>query len=480
MARVRGKSKGSGPGIRKADVVEVRLTGYRDDGTAQGRLGDLEIRVARGARGDLVRVVVEHVSPHAPVAWGSIIEILEPGPGRVTAPCSLSDRCGGCPWMHLDYEEQLEEKRRRAEMTAEHLGFSSPVTVARSPEIFHYRNRGKYVVARTKAGLVLGAYAPRSHRVVETIGCLAVEPVVDQVARQVAPILSAARIHVYRPETGGGLLRYLAVRANHRSKALVTLVTNDEPSPGLVRAADRIADCADVSGVTVDINSSPGNVIFSGKTRVLSGRQRLVEQFGSVSVELAGHSFGQVNRAQATRMYEQVVDFAVRPLGSSPVGSVLELFSGAGAMSLMLAGAGVSVRGVELDAAAVESASRSAASAGLSDRCRFFAGDANESFEKVAAGFDPEVVVVNPPRSGLKASLVMALARAQVPRIIYVSCNPATLVRDAGFLRDVGYYVRDLQGFDMMPHTPHLELVSVLQRYPASQLNDRKRENRTG
>ncbi len=455
--RVRG-------GPTQGDGIELRLDGYHDDGLATGRLEDWEVRVRGGARGDLVRAVVEHRSPHGPVVWARIEEVLEPGPGRVRSPCPLSPRCGGCPWIHLDYEEQLAAKKQRAEDVGRLLEFGSEVTLHRSPDVLHYRNRGKYVVARTKRGLILGAYEPRSHRVVETIGCLAVEPVVDSVARQVAAILTGSRVTVYQPKTGMGMLRYVAIRANHRAQTLVTLVVSRDASPALLRVTDRIAGIADVVGVTLDVNPDPGNVIFSGKTRLLEGTDRLEEQFGRVSVELAGHSFGQVNRAQATRMYERVVDLALRPIGAMGVERVADLFSGPGAMSLMLATSGVEVLGVEMDGAAVASAGRSAAAAGLSDACRFEVGDANEWFSAESfSGFSPDVLLVNPPRSGLRPSLLGALARQKVPRIVYVSCNPAALVRDAGFLRDVGYYVRDLEGFDMMPHTPHLELVCVLQ-----------------
>jgi len=436
---------------------------YDHDGLAVGYVHGVEVRVLGGVVSEEVTVRIDHVSPHKAVAWAALESVDRPAGLRVSPRCGKVGRCGGCPWMHLDYEGQREAKKERIEAVAAGLGQpAGAVEVEASPALFRYRNRAKYVPVRRGQRVVLGAYEPRSHQVVETLGCLAVEPAVDQTAKILADILSSARIRLYNEQTRKGELRYVGIRANHRGQVLATMVLAMEPSRRLLDAVGRFTDaCPELVGVTADVNRTEGNVIFSGNASVLMGQEWMEERFGAVAVRLSGHGFSQVNRGQATRLYEYVADRAARPLGTRATTVAWELFSGPGALSMTMAHRGLSVVGIERDGPSVETARRAAEAQELS--CRFIEGDANQAFAKGVVGESPpDVVVLNPPRSGCRPELLLGIGRARIGRVVYVSCNPSSLARDLSVLADFGYFLTDLHGFDLMPHTPHVETVAVM------------------
>ncbi len=452
--------------------MAVALEGYDDSGTATGRtvlhegtrpLPDLEIRVPRGVVGDLVLARIEHKSPHGPVAWARLEQVLEPSPERVAPACPVAAECGGCPWLQVAYPAQLREKWGRAARVAEELGLGRDlVEIEPSPTVLGFRGRGKFVVARRRGRVLLGAWKPRSHDFVRTAECPALEPAVAETAQQLEAVLSGRRIPVAGGEPSPGSLRYVGIRSNWRGEVLVTAVTQGPPVPRLRRALREFQEArAQVVGVTADLNESRGNVIFSGRPEPVAGRMGIQERFGDVEVELLGHSFSQVNRQQAEQLYAFALGRLLRPLGRRKVRRIWDLFSGAGFLGLAAARRGVRVWGVEVDAETVARANRAAERLGLGGQCRFVAGDAASLVGR--APFSAQALLLNPPRSGCPGPLLLELGRLRVPRIVYVSCNPRTLGRDAGFLRTLGYYVTDLRAFDMMPHTPHLELVAVLQ-----------------
>ncbi|MCD6499385.1 MAG: 23S rRNA (uracil(1939)-C(5))-methyltransferase RlmD [Deltaproteobacteria bacterium] len=449
--------------LRAGDSHSMLVEAYDQDGLAVGQVHGVEVHVPGAVASEEVTVRIDHVSRHKPVVWATLVSVERPAAARVAPRCPMAGRCGGCPWMHIEYEEQLAAKRARIEPVAAGLGqAASAVVVDASPSLFRYRNRGKYVPARRGRKLILGAYEPRSHRVIETLGCLAVEPAVDQTVRALVDVLSGVPIRLYNEQTRKGDLRYVGIRANHRGQVLATMVLAEEPSWDLKEAVDRFSGaCPELVGVTVDVNRTEGNVIFSGAASALVGQAWIEERFGSVAVRLSGHGFAQVNREQATRLYEHVADRAARPLGTRQVERVWELFSGPGALSMTMAHRGLSVLGIERDAQSVQSARRAAEAQGLS--CRFIEADANQALVKgIVDEPAPDVVVLNPPRSGCRPELLLGIGRARIGRVIYVSCNPTTLARDLIVLADFGYFLTDLQGFDLMPHTPHVETVAVM------------------
>ena len=455
----------------------IDFTGYDADGLAMGTGPDGRlIHVPGGISGERAEIEIEHLSPHHPTAWGRIRTLLKPSPHRLSPSDSGGHHCGGCAWSHMDQTAQLAAKEDTLAGIGRHCGFldeddgRSPA-ITPSPKQTGYRNRGKYVIFQRRGKLGLGSYLPRSHKVVSTLECPVMAPAVAQAARALAGVLQEGNWSVYDEGSGRGLLRYAGIRANAREEILVTLVVTGHAVERASTIARKLKErCPNLSGLTLDINPTPGNVIFSGRGLPIWGQQSLSETYGRATIQLTGHGFGQVNREVAGLIYQHVTARALNPLPHSGRGPkrIWDLFSGAGALTQLLAlsgAASLKVLGIERNEEAVALARRAAEEAGLSERCQFSAGDANLMLSEKGARLPPEVLVLNPPRTGCRPALLKALESAPIARILYVSCSPETLSRD---LRELGrghYRLMGLQGYDMLPLTPHLEVVAELLRH---------------
>lgn len=473
----------------------MTFDGYDAAGSARAttspEAGGLTVHVAGALAGERALVHVDHVSPHHREAWGHILRLQTRSPHRARAIKDEAHRCGGCLLSHLDDEEERALKRARlADLTAALPGANLGEPAVRpAPHRTGYRSRAKYVVHAVPGGLVLGGYQPRSHRVRDTVACPTTEPAVTRAAEVLRAALERGPWPVYDEATGEGLLRYVGIRANERQEVLVTLVVAAEPPPAPASDPASLAALADpllergvrLSGLTLDVNPTRGNAIFSGAERLLWGEPILAERFGPARVLLSGHGFGQVNRAQAEALYAVAAARALADLPSGrPVRTIWELYAGAGALAQVMAHeagdrASLEITAVERDetatrlaAQAWEELPRHGDDAGASSpprtprpTLRFEAADAAH-FAATATG-SPDVVVLDPPRAGLPAELRATLARRRPERLVYVSCDPATLARDLGDLTCAGYRATFLQGFDLMPLTPHLEVLVVLE-----------------
>jgi len=455
--------------LRAGAQCTVTFEGYDRDGLAVGPgPGGVTVGAAGGIRGERARVVIEHVSPHRAQAWGRI-EALEQESRDRRRGLRADHRCGGCSWAHLSGGAQREAKLAALrEALAEHrVTIPEKLNITPSPKPAGYRNRGKYVVGQKRGWVVLGGYQPRSHNVVSTLGCPVMAPAVDRAARALAGCLDKGNWPVYDEKQHTGLLRYAGVRANDKEDVLVTLVVAEIGDRPWVELAKFLAVRVDgLRGVTLDVNPTDGNVLFSGQSERLWGEPELQERYGPVTARLSGHGFGQVNREVAAALYEEASRAALAPLpGSGAVRRVWDLFSGAGALTQTLAargGEGVEVLGVERDEAAVRASTECAAEAGLGG-CRFRAGDANQMLESLMEE-PPDVVVLNPPRTGCRQELLASLVASQVQRLVYLSCSGQTLARDLAVLCGAGFALTHLQGYDMLPMTPHLEVLAVVER----------------
>jgi 23S rRNA (uracil1939-C5)-methyltransferase len=458
--------------IRPGDRLAIAATDLDAEGAGVGVTETgVAVHVPGLWPGETAQVVVEHRSPHRPVAWARLARLEHAAPGRVRRPGERGHLCGGCLWSIQSYPAQVAVKAARVARLAEALreAGAGPVRLGAfvpSPRETGYRSRGKFVVERLRGGPVLGAYRPRSHEVVRTVPCLVHEPAVARAARALERVIR----EVDRPEGSlpihAGGLRYASVRANHAGEVLVTLVVGEDARPWADLAARLAAREPALVGVALDVNPDPGNVLFSGVTQALRGRVDLDERYGEVAVRLTGHGFGQANREVATRLYAHAADAALSPLAGGRPGLLWDLFSGAGALTLTLAhqAAARTARlvGVEQDRDAVTRATAAAGRAGLGERVRFEVGDAHLALAPGGASPGPDVVVLDPPRTGCRPALLAALVGRRIPRVVYVSCDPGTLARDLDALHRNGYAVETLTGFDMLPQTPDVELLAGL------------------
>jgi 23S rRNA (uracil1939-C5)-methyltransferase len=400
----------------------VQLTTLDAEGAAVGMLDGTRIHVAGGCPGEEVEAHIEHRSPHRPDAWARLEKVLVASPARVEPPCPAYGPCGGCRLSHLAYDAQLQWK---TELVRDTLGFDVPACVPSKP--LGYRNREKRVFAVLGGKKVLGAYAPRSHDVVDLAGCRVSEPPLDEVATALAPQLDG--------------VRYVILRVNHAGEVLVVLVTPGEACPPVdVQAAS----------IVQNINPTTGNVLVGAENRVLTGAGFLDDVAGGVKLRLSPTAFFQVNREIAARIYADARELA--SLDGSE--RVIDAYCGVGGLALTLAPRAKEVLGIEAHAPSIEDARASAA---LNDvhNARFEVADAT------TRALQADVVVLNPPRKGCSPQL---LATLEARRVLYLSCNPETLARDLAVLSQRGFRVERAQPYDMLPQTPHVEVLTLLVR----------------
>lgn len=441
---------------------DVTATALDETGAGIGTADGARVHVADLLPGERAEVVIDHASPHRAEAWGRVLRrIGPPSADRVAPACPGFGRCGGCVWQHLAYPAQLDAKRARVAAALAALPELPAIAPVRpSPAELGYRNKGKYVAGTTGSGeLVLGAYAPRSHHVVDTLGCRVVAPIIDEVASWVRGAAMRASLVAYDETKRTGELRYAILREAGGDVMVVLVVASATPRAKLERVANALAKHPAVRGIVAITNDRrDGAIVPSGSTaRVLLGHGYLVEQLAGVPVEVGAAEFVQVNRAQATAMYARVAELA------APASTAIDLFAGLGGIGLHLARAGTRVIAVEIDRDAVAQLRRAADAAKLP--LTALAGDASNLVADIRAQLDahPDVVVVNPPRKGLAGALPLVLELA-APTVIYVSCGPESLGKDLAELARAGYRADAIEPFDLMPGTAQVETVVRLKQ----------------
>jgi 23S rRNA (uracil1939-C5)-methyltransferase len=445
--------------VRKGDRLRLHLAGLDEEAAGLGLQDDVRVHVAGALPGEDVEATVAHVSPHRPDAWAELLTIAQPSPLRVAPVCPAYGECGGCTLEHMVYDEQLRWKSAHVQAELARVPVLAGLVVApcvASPRPLGYRNKSKLVYAVDEAGRpLLGAYAPRSHRVVDLSGCRVAEPPLDEVAVALKALLGHHKIAPYDERSGQGVVRYAILRVSHLAQVLVTLVTATEAfAEGETIARALMAERPDVLGVVQNINVSKGNTLYGLQERLLAGVATLEERVGPVYLTLSSTAFFQVNRDIAARIYDDLAQAAALT-GQE---RVVDAYAGVGGIALTLARGAGEVIGIEEHAHAVADA-QAAALLNHATRARFAVGDVAQ----VLAGLDAaDVVVLNPPRRGCAATVLQAVARLQPRLVAYVSCAPETLARDLGILAGLGLQTRSVQPYDMLPQTPHVESLALL------------------
>ena len=402
--------------------------------------------------GESAKARIDHVSPHRDTAWGTVLERLgPPSANRCERICPARSDCGGCQLQHLTGATQLALKRSRVAAALAEVGINEAVAAALpSPQEQGYRNKGKYVVGHGANGkLTLGTYAPRSHRLVSTLGCRVVAPEIDDAAQLCARALAACELSAYDETTREGSLRYVLIRAGADARMVVTIVTtSDADRSELSRVASQLLGEGAISGVSWAQNDRTDGGLLAEPTVPLAGDPWVGELVGGVMADVAPTAFWQINREQAARIYERI---AALTSGKR----ILELYAGVGAIGLAAAALGSDVTTVEIDPDAVAVTTDVAKRIGVS--LIALAGDASIGF-----GHEAETIIVNPPRRGLAVEIIESIIASNAVQLIYLSCEPRTLAADLVRLVDGGGVVETIEPFDMMPGTAHVEtLVSV-------------------
>ena len=452
------------PGVGKEEKTRFTVDALDEDGAGVGDANGLRLHVPRTLPNEVIEAVVEHRSPHGLAAWGRLVTVVTPSDERVPAACAAWGRCGGCVMQHLAIDSQRSFKRDLVEAALVAAGVKADVQMCEGGASLHYRNRAKLVFARAGERVILGAYAPRSHEVIDLAGCQVVAPPLDGVAQEIARLATDLGVLPYDERSGLGDARYAILRANREGQTQVTLVVARRDARGIAELARALRrGRPEVTGVVENLNASRGNalVAYEEPDLILDGNPMIEERVG-VSLTLSPRSFFQASAEMAERLYGAATEAAGLAAGDVAI----DLYTGVGGIALSLAQAapGASVIGVEEIAEAVADAAAGALRNNLSN-VRFICADATKFLSARAVGHvRTDVVTVDPPRKGLSREVTRAILELKPRRLVYVSCAPRTLARDLALLVAGGYQLRAVTPFDLMPHTPHVEALAVLDR----------------
>jgi 23S rRNA (uracil1939-C5)-methyltransferase len=454
---------------QRGQSLSVTIDDLAFGGEGVGRADGYVVFVRGGVPGDRLRVRVDQARSR--FGRGTIEAIETPSPHRVEAPCPYFGRCGGCRLQHVDYRAQLAFKSKQVADALERLGGLGAVEVRpilAAPEIYGYRNKMEFTVARAGdgAGLTVGLHeAERYDSVLDVERCLLQSEHMNALLDEARRFFAESGLGAWEQDSGEGLLRFLMLRQGYRTgESMVNIVTSSPAVSELAPLAARLATRVPrTTSVVMNVNPKKASVAVGVEEHLLGGRDHIRESVGGLEFQVSANSFFQTNTAQAERLFALVLDSACLTGGET----VLDLYSGTGAISLQLAQRCRWVYGVEVTQAAVDDAARNAAANGIAN-CTFLAGEVRFVLPQlVSQGVKAHVVVADPPRAGFHPKALRALAQMAPARIVYVSCNPATLARDLGELVRGGYRLEWVHPVDMFPHTPHIEAVARLARRDA-------------
>ena len=444
--------------LAKNQEHTVTIEGYGEGGMGVARIDGCVVFVHGALRGEKCRVLI--LKTLKSVAFAKVLEVLEPSSERMESDCPYFPRCGGCTYRHIRYEEELRLKKQRVQDNLSRIG-GSDVTVEEilgAQDTLRYRNKAQYPVSKDGA---VGFYRARTHEVIECEHCLLVRPEADAAAEALREYMQSCRVAGYDEKTGRGLIRHLYVRSNAAGESLICVLVNGDKLPKEDRLVALLCDaCPKCTGIVLGTNTKKGNVILGDRYRTLWGSDRLEDTLCGKTFRLSVPSFYQVNRAQAERLYAKTIEFA----DLTGQETVLDLYCGAGTITLALSDHAKKVLGAEIVSEAIDDARENAARNGVKN-AEFFCGDASDVAKKLAReNLRPDVITVDPPRKGLAADVVESIAEMQPGRVVYVSCDSATMARDVKRLADLGYTAQRACAVDMFPRADHVETVVLLSK----------------
>ena len=445
----------------KNQVYEALVTDYTAEGQGVAHVEGCAVFLPNAIAGERVRLRIEK----AQKTWasGKIVEILEKSPHRVNRECPVAKLCGGCDFWHMDYEEETRLKGSRVRTCLNRLGGENlaEVPILAAPDCHGYRNKAQYPVSAKKGRAYAGFFRAGTHDVVENRRCLILPEETDDVKDAVMDYVNQFRVSVYDEGSHTGLLRHIYVRRGAVSKQiLVCLVCNGEKLPKVEALLARLKKIPGFTTLVLSVNTKKGNAVLGDQFITLYGPGYIEDTLCGLNFRLSPRSFYQVNHHQAQRLYETAIEKA----GITKNDTVLDLYCGVGTITLAMASAAGKVIGVEVIPQAVEDARDNAKRNGIGN-AEFFCGDAGQAaLELEKNGVRPDVVVVDPPRKGLNADTIEALSRMAPRRIVYVSCDPATLARDVALLKQRGYALQSATAADLFPRCAHVETVVLLSK----------------
>ena len=448
--------------FRKNDLVTLEIEDCGIDGEGIGKADGFTVFVKDAVIGDTVTAKI--IKAKKNYGYGRLMEVLKPSPYRVEPKCEFARQCGGCQLQALSYDQQLVFKTNKVKGHLERIGGFTDIPmepIIGMDELFHYRNKAQFPVGRNKEGkIVTGFYAGRTHNIIENRDCALGVPENKEVLDRVIAHMEKYGIEPYNEATGKGLVRHVLIRYGYFTKeVMVCLILNGNKIPKEEQLVKSLCEIPGMTSITINVNKKHSNVILGEEIRLLWGQEYITDRIGDISYQISPLSFYQVNPMQTQKLYAKALEYA--DLHGQE--TVWDLYCGIGTISLFLAQKAKFVRGVEIVPAAIENAKENAKLNGL-ENTEFFVGKAEEVLprEYKKNGVYADVIVVDPPRKGCDETLLETMVEMNPERIVYVSCDSATLARDLKYLCERGYELRKVCPVDQFGMTVHVETVVLL------------------
>ena len=448
--------------FRKNDIYTIEIDGWTSEALGVCHLNGRAVFVPRALPGERWEIKVVKVGSNAVYARGE--RLLLPSPGRMEPDCPYYGKCGGCDTRHMSYEEELRFKLDRVNAALRHIGKQSIVAseILGSDQTLRYRNKAIFAVAEAAGEPAYGFFRERSHELIAVEDCLLQSELSCRCAAAVTEFLRSEGLPAYDEETGRGNVRHVFCRQARQTHDAVACIVSARGFGVRTEAlvSHLYARCPDLTGIVLNVNKSRGNTVLCGDFYTLWGSPLLHDRLCDLDYTIAPQAFFQINPPQAERLYEKAAVYA----SAGPEDLVFDLYCGAGTISLRMARDAGRVIGAEIVPEAVENAAENAKRNGITN-AEFLCGDAGEAARTLAGrGLRPRIVMVDPPRKGMSDDAVKSVASMSPERVVYVSCNPATLARDILRFQDLGYSVREVTAVDMFPRTCHVEVVTLITR----------------
>ena len=448
--------------FRKNDLVTLEIEDCGIDGEGIGKADGFTVFVKDAVIGDTVTAKI--IKAKKNYGYGRLMEVLKPSPYRVELKCEFARQCGGCQLQALSYDQQLVFKTNKVKGHLERIGGFTDIPmepIIGMDELFHYRNKAQFPVGRNKEGkIVTGFYAGRTHNIIENRDCALGVAENKEVLDRVIAHMEKYGIEPYNEATGKGLVRHVLIRYGYFTKeVMVCLILNGNKIPKEEQLVKSLCEIPGMTSITINVNKKHSNVILGEEIRLLWGQEYITDRIGDISYQISPLSFYQVNPMQTQKLYAKALEYA--DLHGEE--TVWDLYCGIGTISLFLAQKAKFVRGVEIVPAAIENAKENAKLNGL-ENTEFFVGKAEEVLprEYKKNGVYADVIVVDPPRKGCDETLLETMVEMNPDRIVYVSCDSATLARDLKYLCERGYELRKVCPVDQFGMTVHVETVVLL------------------
>lgn len=448
--------------FRKNDLVTLEIEDCGIDGEGIGKADGFTVFVKDAVIGDTVTAKI--IKAKKNYGYGRLMEVLKPSPYRVEPKCEFARQCGGCQLQALSYDQQLVFKTNKVKGHLERIGGFTDIPmepIIGMDELFHYRNKAQFPVGRNKEGkIVTGFYAGRTHNIIENRDCALGVVENKEVLDRVIAHMEKYRIEPYNEATGKGLVRHVLIRYGYFTKeVMVCLILNGNKILKEEQLVKSLCEIPGMTSITINVNKKHSNVILGEEIRLLWGQEYITDRIGDISYQISPLSFYQVNPMQTQKLYAKALEYA--DLHGEE--TVWDLYCGIGTISLFLAQKAKFVRGVEIVPAAIENAKENAKLNGL-ENTEFFVGKAEEVLprEYKKNGVYADVIVVDPPRKGCDETLLETMVEMNPDRIVYVSCDSATLARDLKYLCERGYELRKVCPVDQFGMTVHVETVVLL------------------